>query len=151
MEQETIAPGRTVYDCFGDEQFDSLVPVLKGHTTSTAGWFLLWDGFGDTDPRPFSNQPKVDHTWRSYHLMSGPLEAYAEIAHMPSYFWPDDRAWCVATDIDFFWAYVGGTTACIDAITAISVLDAYTTTPTNPARAGMDLLNDPEGTIPRQP
>ena len=80
MELETIAPGQTVYNRFGDEQLDALLPILVRHTSSTSGWFLLWDGFGDTDPRPFTNQPEVDHRWRSYHLMRGPLAAYTEIA-----------------------------------------------------------------------
>lgn len=127
MELETIAPGEAVYDRFGDEQVDALLPILARHTNSTSGWFLLWDGFGDTDPRPFRDQPKVDHQWRSYHLMSGPLAAYPEIANTPSYYWPEDRAWCVATDIDFAWAYVSGTTACIDEVTSKPVLDAYRT------------------------
>lgn len=151
MEQETIAPGETVYHCFAEDQADTLLPILERHTTSTSGWFLLWDGFGDTDPRPFQNRSKVEHPGRSYHLMKGPLAAYIEIANTPSYFWPADRAWCVTTDIDFFWAYVSGRGPCIDEIASKPVLDAYPTAPTNPARSGMDLPNDPNGTIPRLP
>jgi hypothetical protein len=151
MELETIAPGEPVYDCFADEQLDALVPILARHTNSTSGWFLLWDGFGDIDPRPFRDQPKVDHRWRSYHLMRGPLAAYTEIANPPSYYWPEDRAWCVTTDIDDAWAYVGGTSSLIDETTSKPALDAYRTAPSNPARSGMDLLNDPEGIVPRQP
>ena len=151
MELETIAPAEGVYGCFADEQLDALMPILVGHTNSTSGWFLLWDGFGDTDPRPFRDQPKVDHRWRSYHLMRGPLAAYTEIANTPSYYWPEDRARCVTTDIDDAWAYVGGTSSLIDETTSKPVLDAYRTAPNNPARSGMDLLNDPEGLVPRQP
>jgi hypothetical protein len=30
--------------------------------------------------------------------------------------WPDDRAWCVAAEIDSSWTYVGGTAALIRAL-----------------------------------
>ena len=31
----------------------------------------------------------------------------------PNIWWPDDRAWCVVTEIDFTWSYIGGSSACI--------------------------------------
>lgn len=34
----------------------------------------------------------------------------------PSLWWPDDRTWCVATEIDFRWTYVGGSQVCINEI-----------------------------------
>ena len=42
--------------------------------------------------------------------------------------WPADRAWCVATEIDFAWTYVGGTRAVVDALLADPRLDAVETT-----------------------
>ena len=77
--------------------------------------------------------------------------AYAEIANTPSFHWPEDRAWCVSTDIDDAWDYVSGTRPLIDETTSKPVLDAYRTAPSNRASSGMDLLNDPEGIVPRQP
>jgi hypothetical protein len=32
----------------------------------------------------------------------------------PTLWWPDDRAWFVATDIDYPWTYIGGSTELID-------------------------------------
>ena len=68
----------------------------------------------------------------------------------PNYWWPEDRAWCVCTDTDFDWAYLAGPAACIDEVISVPLLDAYATTPDNPAHSGMDVINDPGGTVPRQ-
>lgn len=34
----------------------------------------------------------------------------------PEYWFPEDKSWCVATDMDLFWTYVGGSHTCIDAL-----------------------------------
>jgi hypothetical protein len=34
----------------------------------------------------------------------------------PTAWWPDDRAWCVATDVDGFSTYIAGTQECIGAL-----------------------------------
>jgi hypothetical protein len=43
----------------------------------------------------------------------------------PNLWWPKDRAWCVATEIDFESTYVGGSAACVQAIfvSAVLILD----------------------------
>jgi len=52
---------------------------------------------------------------RTYYLMAGPVAAVAGLrdpstGHWlnPDLFWPDDRRWFVATDVDFWSLYVGG-------------------------------------------
>jgi hypothetical protein len=51
-------------------------------------------------------------------LFHGPIEAVASIGSVtlvsdalhrrgPQWWWPDDRAWFVATEIDHPWSYVG--------------------------------------------
>jgi hypothetical protein len=156
MEAETISTGSAygggtgLYGSFSEEQEDALWPILERHTTSLTGWFLRWDGFGGLDPRPFEAQPKVEHGGRSYHLLHGALGARAGFDAAPSYVWPDDRAWCLTRDIDWYWAYTAGTTRCVDDIVATHVLDAYVTEPSNRAQSGMDIINDPHGIVPRR-
>jgi hypothetical protein len=134
----------------GDEQLGALLPILTHHTSSPDGWFLLWDGFGDLNERVFSDDlPKVRHPGRSFYLLRGPLGSYGEFPWAPNYWWPDDRAWCVSTDVDFDCAYVAGSAACIEEILAHPVIDALATKPENPARSGMDIINDPDGIAPR--
>jgi hypothetical protein len=165
MEQETIATGPGADEngngddgaqdepqCCGSltpEQLSALLPILARHTASTDSWFLLWDGFGDLNERAFAQAPKVSHPMRELYLLHGPHRAYEDFPDLPSYWWPGDRAWCVCTDVDFRWAYLAGSAACIGEVLAVPVLDAYATSPENPARSGMDVINDPDGTIPR--
>jgi hypothetical protein len=42
----------------------------------------------------------------------------------PQWWWPEDRSWFVATEIDFPWSYVGGSRDLVDAITARPDLEA---------------------------
>jgi hypothetical protein len=43
--------------------------------------------------------------------------------------WPDDRAWCVSTEIDFSWTYVGGSQNCIAEVLNDPLLEAQLVTP----------------------
>jgi hypothetical protein len=150
MEQETISwiSDDEIYfrqprSHLAAEQFEALLPILTRHTSSTNGWFLLWNGYGDLNERVFdSKMPKLHHPERDYYLFSGPLASYREFPHDPNYWWPDDRAWCVSTDTDFVWNYVAATAACIAELVSVPVMDAIETSPENPARSGMDVIND---------
>jgi len=42
----------------------------------------------------------------------------------PNLFWPSDRAWCVATEIDLDSTYVGGSRALVEAILADGRLES---------------------------
>ena len=59
---------------------------------------------------------------REMRLLRGPLAAieefYAFYRHPPSLWWPEDRAWCVGTDVDLMSTYVGGSSASISAVLA---------------------------------
>jgi hypothetical protein len=66
-------------------------------------------------------------------LLTGPLTAMAEpdvlepygvSNQSPNIWWPDDRAWCVGTEVDLMTTYVGGTAPCVEAICAASALEA---------------------------
>jgi hypothetical protein len=156
MEQETItvspdgSPLRVRPDFQPTpEQVDALLPILSGHTASRMGWSLLWDGYGGIDDQAFHRQPRVEHDMRDYYLLRGPLGAFGELPETPSYWWPDDRAWCWCADMDFAWAYLAGSAACIDEVVAVAVLDALPTSLENPARSGMDVINDPDGNVAR--
>jgi hypothetical protein len=152
MEQETIQePGRDepVLDELADEQLDALLPILTRHTSADRSWFLLWEGFGDLNQRVFDPQPKVRHPSRNFYLLSGPTVSYRNFPHDPNYCWPDDQTWCLCTDTDFRWAYIAGSADCIADVLSVPELDAYRTELHNPARMGMDVINDPHGTVAR--
>lgn len=55
----------------------------------------------------------------NWDLVSGSIfRGAAEADVGPSLWWPPDRDWFVATEIDFRWTYVGGSRECIDRILA---------------------------------
>ena len=152
MEHETIQREPEICaDDLAEDQLAALLAILARHTASAAGWFLLWDGFGDLNERVFSHQPTLHHPMRDYYLLRGPLGCYGDFPDPPNYWWPDDRSWCWCTDIDFDGGYLAGSAACIDEVLATPVIDALATRPENPAHSGMDTINDPRGTVPRSP
>lgn len=61
--------------------------------------------------------PRFELPARAYYLLEGPVAAVAELREpgfpvrwqRPDLFWPDDGAWHVATDVDVWSLYVGGT------------------------------------------
>ena len=58
-----------------------------------------------------------------------------------SLWWPDDRAWCVATEIDLNTTYVGCDEPCRDAILATSEFEALAIDPATGITCASDLLN----------
>jgi hypothetical protein len=128
MERETILSPEEEGDCYRqltDEQVDALLPILARHTASEHGWFLLWSGFGDLNQHVFERQPRVVHPMREFYLLRGALNTYRNLPDSPNYWWPDDRAWCLCTDTDFYWAYIAGSAACIREVLGVPELDAY--------------------------
>ena len=55
-----------------------------------------------------------------YLLYSGPLSAVMAFlehwSHSPNLWWPEDRSWCVATDIDLPSSYIGCDARCLEAL-----------------------------------
>jgi hypothetical protein len=58
--------------------------------------------------------PRIQLPGRDYVLYRGAPERAAGWMDGPNLWWPDDHAWCVASEIDLTWTYVGGTTALVD-------------------------------------
>lgn len=102
--------------------------VLQGVLArETAGaepcWFGIWEGFGSlTDAQRAA--PSIEAPNRRWHLFRAPLD------HLERPFWdcdgverltanlawPEDRSWCLATEIDAEVTYVGGSRDLIAAI-----------------------------------
>ena len=67
---------------------------------------------------------------RDYYLFSGVVGSITESLERPPFrqsanlWWPEDRAWFVATEIDFAWTYVGGSEALIQELIDDPTLEA---------------------------
>jgi hypothetical protein len=111
-----------------------LVPVLARHTTTPKRcWFAVWEGWGDIRA-DVASAPKFHVPQRSYHLLAGPIEAATESVNehgeqSASLWWPDDQAWCVATEIDFNTTYIGCDCICSDEIGRLPEVEAFVVDP----------------------
>lgn len=95
---------------------------------------LTWD-----EPSPA--MPLFGLPWREHRLLSGPLDAALEMGsvingvffpHSPSLIWPDDHAWCVATDVDLRSTYIAATPALADELLSDGRLEAWLVRPDDP-------------------
>lgn len=104
-----------------------LVEVLGRHTTTPGDcWFGVWNGFADL----VAAGPTMAVPRREYWLIRGPLALAAQnLAPEPAeqsanLWWPGDRSWAVATDIDQVSTHVGGSAGCIAELLAHPGLEA---------------------------
>ena len=114
----------------------SVIEPLVEHLTSATTtpedcYFAVWEGWGGSII-PHTHPATFQLPFRGYHLFAGPLPAArTDYSSFPigeiqsaSLWWPADRAWCVATEVDHAWTYIGGSRAVIDAILADTRLES---------------------------
>jgi hypothetical protein len=107
------------------ENARALVEVLRPSTIEPC-YFGLWRGYGWIE----GNTVRVVRVpQREYLLFRGPLEIvldgpWTRWHQTPNLWWPQDRTWFVATEIDFDSTLVGGSRSLIDAVLARADLEA---------------------------
>lgn len=118
---------------------DALARVLSSFTdTPDQAYFCLWEGFGLAETRAWEDRPmRVRITNRAYHLLTGPVSTAPTLPapvewRCASLWWPHDRAWLVATDIDGYSTYLGACQPAIDAVLVDPALDAVAVRPSTP-------------------
>ena len=118
------------------EVLEPLSEHLARHTTTPAQvYYALWIGFAD--PGSFRGQaPEFTLPAREYLLVTGPISALPRViespwrhVQSPNLAWPADRAWCLATEIDFRWTYTGGSSRLIADLLADERIEALPTMP----------------------
>ncbi|WP_407342012.1 hypothetical protein [Pengzhenrongella phosphoraccumulans] len=135
----------------GNLEVDPLVAlcdVLGRHTTTPDDcYFCLWEGFGQLHGSP---APRVSLPGREYLLLRGRLSAVEDLARFdgdlpgtqsPQLFWPADRAWCVATEIDFDSTLVGGSAELIADLLRTPSLEAWPIGPEDSVASDADRVN----------
>ena len=108
---------------------ERLARVLRRHTATPEDcWFAVWEGFvGLAVP---ADAPRLRLPERTMLVLRGPVSAAsASLAPAPDdqragLWWPEDRAWCVATEVDFDSTLVGGSRACVADVLADDALEA---------------------------
>jgi hypothetical protein len=113
----------------------ALIDVLSRSSGSLPWWFCIWDGFGWEYPVLGSGTerrdgPRVRLPNRDYLVYQGsPDDALAFVPSQrqtANLWWPADRSWCVASEIDLQWTYVGASADVIDAVVSHPALEALT-------------------------
>ncbi len=123
-----------------------LVDVLERHTSiDEPCFFALWDGFGIAPPEALEG-PRVELPNRSYLLLSGALREVRDLPTLlqgqtPNIWWPKDRAWCVATEIDLGSTYIGGSEPLIGDLLESEALEALRCRVSDGVTISSDLLN----------
>lgn len=133
------------------EVSEPLVGRLREFTsTPQLCWFCLWDGFGGLDLiTDFSRLPRVKAPGREYLLLRGPLDAMVvgignpqlDWHEPPQLWWPEDRTWCVATEIDLDSTYVGGSSELAAALLSAEDLEVVPANIDDPVHVGADIIN----------
>jgi hypothetical protein len=122
-------------------------------------WFCVWDGYGwpavpltapgesaqplpDPIPAGVRSGARVRLPNREYLLYAGPAGEVTAPALLgdglpgddqtANLWWPDDQAWCVASEIDLGWSYVGGPAGLIEQVLGDSRIEALPTSPDDP-------------------
>lgn len=102
--------------------FEIIASIGERHTSSPdQAWFAVWEGHGFDNgsthiTAALRQIPRFDLPHRSHYLLTGPVAAATRLNdpgslngwRHPDLFWPDDRRWFVATDVDFWALYSGG-------------------------------------------
>ncbi|MQA10934.1 MAG: hypothetical protein GEU98_20735 [Pseudonocardiaceae bacterium] len=123
-----------------------LVEILRRHTKTPGNcWFGLWHGFGGLERLP--RNAEVGMPGRTLWLYSATLDDAPESFEAPprhqtaNLWWPEDQAWCVATDIDLISTYVCGSAELVDELLTSSDLDVYPAGPEDPIHLRADQIN----------
>lgn len=132
-----------------EKQRRVLVDVLREFTETPGDcWFAVWEGWGCLDAKKdWPGAAFFELPGRTYVLLRGPIEAAITsvvpppFRQGPSLWWPSDLAWCVATEVDYMWTYVGGSQDCIEAVLREDRLDAWEATPDHRADVHGDRIN----------
>jgi hypothetical protein len=105
-----------------ERDLEGLVELLAACTGSSRScWFGWWEGYGWMQGPPAPAGPRVEVPERPLVLYRGPIGGAAAfsrppVSQSPNLWWPDDHAWCVASEIDFRSTYLGGSRALIDRV-----------------------------------
>jgi hypothetical protein len=102
-------------------------------------------------PRELLDAPGLHLPGRGYLLFNGPLDAAFELGwtmgegtfvpQSPNLFWPQDHAWCVASEIDLFCTLVAGSETLAEALVADQRFEAWRVFPSDPVTLDSDEIN----------
>lgn len=121
---------------------EALIGVLRNATATPEDvTFAVWVGWGDIPPALFPGAAQVRQPIRDYFLLRGPIDGVlspinthrSDDTARAALWWPQDRSWVVATEIDFSWTFVAGSAELAKALLEREDLEVLLTSPDAPA------------------
>ncbi|MDE0129088.1 MAG: hypothetical protein OXQ86_05940 [Gammaproteobacteria bacterium] len=127
-----------------------LARSLKGLlATATANpdscWFGIWEGYGHLTESQ-REAPAISAPARRWHLFRAPLTAidqsfFDDGGHLSAnLIWPEDRSWCIATEIDAEATYIAGSEELVARVLATADLEAERVSPDRRLASLRDVL-----------
>ncbi len=115
-----------------EDECRHLLGALKEFTTTPDRCYSgIWHGWADFKNPFHLGWPtlEIPDADRKYFIFGGPLDGVMSFYkwiwdQSPNLWWPEDRAWFVATEVDFNNTFVGGSAACIERVLAHPELEA---------------------------
>jgi hypothetical protein len=130
------------------DQCVELIDALRTRTTTPDDcWFAVWEGYSWTDID--RGGPRVRLENRNCVLFRGPITGATAFGsdyglfQSPTLWWPDDRAWCVASDLDIYSTYLAATRDTVAALVDHPTLEVFECRPSDSI--------DPSPNGPRNP
>jgi hypothetical protein len=164
MHWRSIAPDEPTESWDLPPQSNSLPPrltrvlseILAEFTgTPQCCWCAVWEGYGymvglrsdAAIPRlPLWNRPMIVGCGALDAVPARPFtdgvsNVIGPSHRSPGLWWPDDRSWCVATDIEFQETYLGASRACVDRLLSDDRLEAMRVAVDQSITWDSDLIN----------
>ena len=121
----------------------ALAGTLAMHTsTPDQCWFAFWEGRNFSDLP--SHAPRLNACGCGpMVVMGGPITRATDTFedYGPNLWWPHDRAWCVATNIDLMTTYIGGSTKCINHLLENPAIESVVVQPDQDVTWRADIIN----------
>jgi hypothetical protein len=106
--------------------------LARNTATPDQCWFCVWEGYGWPALNRLREHPSraaLEH--RNCFLFRGAVSAAGAFRsevwfQSPTLWWPEDRAWCVASELDIYSTYVAASTTAVRALidhAALEVLE----------------------------
>ena len=141
-----------------------LCEILADFTrTPERCWCAVWEGYAHmVGLRYDSSLPRLAMWNRPMIVACGPLSAVPEKSftdgsvdpytarepvenyRSPGLWWPDDRAWCVATDVDMQGTYLGASATCVNRLLIDERLEVMRVTADQDVSWEPDVINGPQ-------
>ncbi|MCW2977173.1 MAG: hypothetical protein JWM06_2454, partial [Actinomycetia bacterium] len=122
-------------------------------------WCAVWEGYAYmVGLRSDATLPRLGMWNRPMIVARGPLGAVPEKSftdgfdtgssgesyRSPSLWWPDDRAWCVSTDVEMQETYLGASRACVNRLLTDERLEIMRVTADQNITWESDVINRPQ-------